>query len=47
MDFYSDKSNTNRSLEDLRQKLTVLNILMRRSAMNGNLKELDKSPMEK
>ncbi|MBL4561829.1 MAG: hypothetical protein JKX79_12690 [Labilibaculum sp.] len=47
MDFNNDKIDTKKSLEDLKQKLTDLDILMRGSAMNGTLKKLDKSLMEK
>lgn len=47
MDFNNDKIDTKKNLEDLKQKLTDLDILMRGSAMNGTLKKLDKSLMEK
>lgn len=47
MDFNNDKINQTKSLEDLKQKLSDLDILMHRNAMNGTLKELDKSLVEK
>jgi len=47
MDFDNDKIDTNKNLEDLKQKLTDLDILMRRNAMNGFLKKLDKPRIKK
>jgi hypothetical protein len=47
MDFNNDKPDLNKSLEVLKQKLTDLDVLMRSSAMNGTLKKLDKSLIEK
>ncbi|MDM8159849.1 hypothetical protein QUH73_08495 [Labilibaculum sp. K2S] len=47
MDFNNDKVDINKSLEALKQKLMDLDVLMRNSAMNGNLKKLDNSIIEK
>ncbi|MBN2598620.1 hypothetical protein [Labilibaculum sp.] len=47
MDFNNDKIDINKSLEVLKQKLIDLDVLMRTSAMNGNLKKLDNSIIEK
>ena len=47
MDFNNDKIDMNKSLKDLKQKLTALDVLMHSSAMNGNLERLDNSIIEK
>lgn len=47
MDFDKDRINTNKSLKVLKQKLTELDVLMRNSAMNGTLKKMDNSIIEK
>jgi len=47
MDFNNDKVDINKSLEALKQKLMDLDVLMHTNAMNGNLKKLDNSIIEK
>ncbi len=47
MDFNKKRIDKNKSLEVLRQKLTELDVLMRNSAMNGNLTKIDNSIIKK
>lgn len=47
MNFNKDKIDINKSLKDLKQKLTDLDVLMHSSEMKGNLERLDNSIIEK
>ncbi|PKQ62216.1 hypothetical protein BZG02_12925 [Labilibaculum filiforme] len=47
MDFNNEKVDIKKSLKDLKQKLTELDCLMYNNAMNGKLKTLDNSIIEK